>query len=588
MKNCFGILPFRFGAAASEDLTDDQISFYQWIVNCVTHNDAKLSDTADKITLSVSLQEIQEKESITFDKTYNFIQKWIDDVNIVVIDIIKLNNTIVPGRSEVHLSSAIVSLLSEQEASGRDVLFIILRTELPPEREASRLALKLAIQSGKIVYISDDGQVLSNLKKEISFDPQEYSLRRKNIRGNPLDLLQLKMIRRLGHFKRVFGGSSYCVRYFYDGSMCDTEIAQLILEYVDNNYNETEKPILFFHCTVSQWLMEAVTAAAIKLNTLAFEVEEFLNDFTDNLFELLTVPPIIIFPLIDTGKTVESIFKKWKKIIGHFDSKLITILTTRSDNEQDRTRNIEVEGHSLNIQYFLNVKRHLLTVKDTCFFCELDIPYSSHKHEDYAMLTSWDIWEMIEEVGWKPEDNIPFYRAGLPEVPKFPEMLNEHGAWLAYKALCRLTFSIEGFPAQPFAIICPEERGTGLITNYLKVIHDGVTVISIHREAIDYFVDTTKDLQEFKSEIETQKPYWYRQLLSIPPSQPVILLEEFCVSGRTRSALLRLLELFRKKVICHFSLIDFSSLSNSELSDKFFSLYHFPLNQQNLHPVETK
>ena len=75
------------------------------------------------------------------------------------------------------------------------------------------------------------------------------------------------------------------------------------------------------------------------------------------------------------------------------------------------------------------------------------------------MLRTMDMWEMAFAVKTKPEDNVPAYRKQLPAVVRYPELVENNGAWLASKIRQRLAARPSGYPADAI-VVCPDESGS--------------------------------------------------------------------------------------------------------------------------------
>jgi hypothetical protein len=205
--------------------------------------------------------------------------------------------------------------------------------------------------------------------------------------------------------------------------------------------------------------------------------------------------------------------------------------------------------------------------------CRVGIPESNPNEDDYAMLSTADLWQIINESGWKLEEDVPPHRKSLGYVPKFPELVEKHGAWLATKIRLVLDATPHGFPSAPL-IVCPSEVGAIVFTDFLKAIL-GIDAIRIPREIIDAFRVSDESIM---ASIEEKKDLWYRQLSSTSV-QRVIVMDEFNFSGVTRLGLHNLLGHFGKNVLFYFSIVDFDpdrTFLSGVSSYSFYSFDHLP------------
>ena len=187
---------------------------------------------------------------------------------------------------------------------------------------------------------------------------------------------------------------------------------------------------------------------------------------------------------------------------------------------------------------------------------------------------------MVEEVGWKPEDDVPEYRKSQGHVPKFPELVEKNGAWLATKVRLILNTTPHGFPSAPL-VVCPNETGSIVFTDFLKAILK-IDAIRIPREVINSFIEPKNEAIE---EILQKKEIWSHQLNSAALPR-VIVMDEFNFTGGTRLGLSNLLSHFGKSVLWYFSIVDFKPSASASIGIPSYSFYSFDHIQENLNQVE--
>jgi hypothetical protein len=202
--------------------------------------------------------------------------------------------------------------------------------------------------------------------------------------------------------------------------------------------------------------------------------------------------------------------------------------------------------------------------------CQLGLPESEYEDDEFTMVTTYDMWDMADKAGWKAEADAPPYRKPIPLVPDYPKMIEEHGAWLMSKVRQRLEELPGGFPADPL-VVCPQEEGSVVFTNYLTLVLK-VTVVHIPRDVLDIINSGGLGLSENINEWKTSRPPWFVQLSTIS-TEDIIVMDEFNVSGTTRSALTTLLTHFRRQPVCYFSLVDFDPAGSKRLTVPTFTLY---------------
>ncbi|MBI5674422.1 MAG: hypothetical protein HZC48_01175 [Nitrospirae bacterium] len=560
-----GLIPFNFGAAISERLSNDLVQFYKWLAGVVMQEDCELylpSDGSHDITLALNLYEYEEEVSVTFQKIFERFQVWDSNVDVAVFDKTLSADSVVSGPVDVQIAAAIDALIYKAE---KPTLYILLVPELPPEGEMIHRMLEKRIAEGKVVFIDNDGNYLA--EKSLSIDLGQYKIKKADVSNNSLDLLQIKMIRRLGHFKKENQIGKHCVRYFYDGTHCEKELVTLILEYIDKEY-QTQVPLILYYKQFSDWLKNPAIAVAQKIGAECININDFLGN-TAKIQCNYSVAPLILFPLIDTGNTCELILNEWKKK-GFPKPNVLTVLTTRGVGHNSLFQaNGAYDEHK--IRYFLQIERQ--TYIDKCPMCQLEIPGSKFDHEDYAMLTTYDIWEMADKAGWAEEKDVPAYRTGLGLIPDFEKMILQNGAWLARKITERLISHSKNYPAQPLLLVCPDEKGANALADYLGVIK-GMSIIHIPKGVIN----SSKSDDDIAGLLKKcEQDTWCMQLSSASKLQPVVIVEEFCASGKTRRILSKILRHKGLEVLCHFAVFNFDQTNDPTDIDSYV-LYELNMN----------
>lgn len=563
-------MPFRFGAAAPEPLPDKMMEFYRWLAETITGESSRLFEHGSyKIenTIALNFDEFSKNHHIILDKFVERVLSWEGKVNVAIVDIANPPGNFTPGRIEINLAHAIGFIFDSQEII-KPNLFILLLSELPPEGIIDLALLEKHIAGGKVVIIDNQGELLGNQVYLDNFDYDQYKMQLINARQKPLELLRLKMIRRLGHFKRDFKNpNSDCIRYYYDGTDCERELIQLIKDHIINKYHD-KIPLLLYYRETTEWLSRPVMALAETIGAICAHVDEFLAA-PEKYYYDKKINPLIIFPLIDTGKTIESILSRWNQRQELTSPYILSILSSTGSSEIDGYIKLTVNGSEHVISYLLLVDRTKYSQK-ICPMCKLGIPLSKPDKENYLMFTTYDMWEMADQAGWKPETEVPESRKGLNLVPRFPEMIHKNGAWIARNIRNRLAHGIEGFPAMPMLIVCPDERGAKALVGHLEVFQ-WITIVRVPKEAINSCYE--EDIEWVELEKQWKNKEWFFQLANASKNLPVVIVEEFILTGGTRAALRRIVERLKLNVTGHFSLVDFNPVKSASYDKPCYSLY---------------
>lgn len=568
MKN-IGIIAFRFGESRSEPLSQKFIDLYIWVSQVITGDDCQTIHPEDHATIPLDNHTISHSPYSIYHLFFNSKGEWEGKADIIVIDLANPEHGLVRGTALIHLAQAVDAVCKEL---GNPPLFILLLPSLPPPEDRFYVILEHLLSEKKVVLIGD-GEL--NREFDISsqqFAPANYRSKLMQARASPLELLKLRIIRRLGHFfRRDHTGKHYqCVKYYYDGSLCSEELIRLFQQYLEEHYASGNNPKVIYHAPISPWLSKAVLIWAQESGLKCSDADTVQNWETELGQEV--VRPLIIVPCVYSGNTVTDVIGKVVKN-GPLSPRILSVLSTFSTDKEAHIRKLKTQYGTYDINYFLEIKNisydPSTTSHNPCPMCKLRIPESDPNKDDYAMLTTFDMWHMVEEVGFKLEEDVPEYRKSLGNVPKFPELVERNGAWFATKVRLILNMTPQGFPSTPL-IVCPDEIGSIVFTDFLKAILN-IDAIRIPRDVINSYI---RPDDEAIKKIEQQKGLWYQQLASASIPR-VIVMDEFNFSGVTRQGLSNLLDHFGKSVLWYFSIVDFNPSGSASSGMPSYCFYSF-------------
>lgn len=574
----FNVMAFRLGSPTSTPVKLDFLNFYQNVAQSVAGEECRYADTLIPSTIPFDNSLILSQPFQIYQRFIEYVRDWKKWPDVVVID---LTNNVAHGIDRggvlINIAQAIQYTLTPPDAPSDNLpIFTVLLSVLPPEGDLFRHILQPYCERGNVIIISDDGSLFPAAAKPASFISAQYRLSLASVREDPRDRAKVKLIRRLGHFKRTSSTGHYgCVRYSYDGSLCVSELAELLRQRIaDEEYTEDAKPLVTYYCPPSHWLEDTVVAVAIAMELDYYKVEELIATSSPKEKLAHVTSALLVVPMVDSGQTLREALEELAGMPIPLMPKVISILSTRSNNDEQRKRVIRVSGRAIEIEYMIKVDQKTY-LPGNCPMCALEIPPSDYNSDEYTMLTTYDMWDMSDSAGWKGEDDVPSYRPGLPLVPDYPGMIEQHGAWLMSKVRKRLEELPGGFPADPL-VVCPDERGSVIFTNYLTLVLK-VTVVRIPREVINMDRSLEVNFQEYESEWQSLRPQWYVQLTTIS-TEDIIVMDEFNFSGKTRASITVLLSQFGRKPLCYFSLVDFDPNHSKKGVIPSYSLYEFQAN----------
>ena len=238
-----------------------------------------------------------------------------------------------------------------------------------------------------------------------------------------------KLIRRLGHFKmRINGEHIGCRRYFYDAQHCLGELtAELHVRHLDRLGGPGGTPRVLWEKPVSDWLRDSLIMLENRGVSLV-DTRECLGqaeDYREGESGLLVVPAMY------SGRSLARLLEQLT--VRHPKLKLNALSVLSQQGDKDGTRTIMVSEQQWRIPFLLKVEQRTFSPSQ-CLMCKLGLPETEPSPGDEtAMLSTYDMWDMVSESGWKDEEDVPGHRKSLGKVPKLPEIIEQHGAWLASK-----------------------------------------------------------------------------------------------------------------------------------------------------------
>lgn len=561
MKNYYPIV-FRSGESAIQSLSVDLLNFYSWLCEKWLGEKFKLVEGANAQSTPLSNTEMLNHPHRIYPIISDITDAWKDKVNIFILDL----RGSFRGQIIIHLGSAVKNFFANKGSSYTETRFLILLNEMPPDGDAFLAEILDRIKDNSVTIFDTKGNCTNRQHLKVKIHDEDYRLKLIKAEDKPSDLLSIKMIRRLGHFRHeVDGKHESCRRYFYDGSKCTREIAEIIKAEIQKNIQNGKRLLVLYYSPISEWLVDALFSVHMDLQMGIEEIDNAVKN------RLIMPNDIVIFieVMLHTGRSFKHYYSLIKKECAEAKIVPYAILATgiRSDNS---VRKVNVEGVDIDVSCLVKIHQKEYQIGE-CDMCELNLPWSNRKDEDFDMLTSFDFWDLCKEAGFIPEKNIPGNREPLKIVPDFTSVIKNHGSWLVYKI--EKLLQSNGISSDDLVIICPEEDFPLIYDNYIKLILN-VTVIQIPRSVLDNIRSKDGDISELLEMYGNERPLWFQQLESLRTDE-VIILDEFTKSGGTFSALHTLVKHkpFSKHVQKYLPLVDFNP--SSERSESTISLYEF-------------
>ncbi|GEM_PF-5200050 len=571
MNRALSILPFRLGATASMPLGSDSLEFYRSTAEAATDTACEVSPNESALTIPLDISVLSDRPS-DIKSCLGAALAGISTPDIVLLDLANPPSAVERGQFEAQVALALEAAFADWEGRSANPLVILLRPELAPEGDVFRLIADPRIKKHQLVVIGDDGSLLcAESNRPRSFSNDKYRVMLAKLRGDPLELLRLKLIRRLGHFKReIDGRHARCVRFFFDASQAAPEIKQLFVNVLLDEQDLNSPLTVLVDQQWADWIKQPIASACLD-NGVVWDA--ISNDKLPTGLMLQSNRVLLVTPLVDSGTSLRRILGALRSRFPECVVSVFAVLSTEGNEERLGIRVLKGPDLQVSISYLLRVVQRSFGPGE-CPLCSMAIPEDDPMHDEYLMLRSVDFWDMVQEAGVGPERNVPDGRPGKPVVPQFQDVVRDHGAWLVAKVAALIERATER-KAKHLTVVCPaHEDASAALTERLALI-TGASVIPVFRDDIHAIARTTglAANQEW-ARLEAERPDWYRRFQSVLGSE-VVVFDEFIETGATIRGLRKIAAHFGKVVHCVVCLANFRPGIRDELPCPCYPLYEW-------------
>jgi len=556
------VMPFRLGQTTSEPVGEKGIQFYRWLASRILGTDeVSIYGQADLRTIPVD-NKVVVSENYQIQPLYLEQRAKIhDDQSLVIIELTNPFDSIIPGK---FLSNLAMVVAEEGDPRMSGTIFCLLIPEVPPAAEFYRTVLESRIRSGSVIIVGDAGSTLPEQIEE-RFG-QEYNQRLAASRRPPvLERLEMKLIRRRGHFQihNEKGDHVSCKRFYFNGRMCTDEIELLTEEYINEIRSKGENVLLLYEDDAQEWLLGPILALSqrrqVEHNTVSGAIASQATKSD--------LRPLIVTAMVDSGRTIKKLIKTLMETGMFLSPHILAVLTTASTDDVKRLRRIVTKNHGdFDIHYMMTVTRDTFST-DNCEMCKLSIPaILDPEVEQFDMLTSYQMWDMVKEAGLTEEPDVPAYRAGIDLLPAYPLIIEKNAAWVVSKVQQLLQNAAGGYPADP-VIVCPDEIGSSAFCDAMRSIL-GVGVVRVPREVINSHSGNGRD------GAGATYGEWRRKLADAV-SDDLIIMDIFLASGKTLHGLTNLVIEAGGQVHCYLVFNNLNPAISSGFHAPICSLYEW-------------
>ncbi len=469
-------------------------------------------------------------------------------------------------------------------------------------------------------YVFDKNGNFLNPKLEIAADSNLHTLV-NDTSTSALERFQFKLVRKINHFERLDDNShswAACQQFFYEGQNCDEEVFQLLKEELLKMHKEGINPhYIVYHTLYSEWLTRAIESVSNTIGSRSFEDvfthyskkhstegENHLNlagvndirNSDDWISDEEGLEIVFITDLIHTGNTFKEKIKKVSKKFPNAKITCLSALVTDHAYEENKSTNQETDRkfqiNSHVVRYFKKVEQIYIPRSSNgtkCHMCKHNLlPPANIKADILPGLSSYEMWLMSEESGYKIEDYRPRRREDVNRlVPHSLKLFKKNGTLLAIKFEEQLKLA-EIYPNIEIVILFPDETQndyedglpesiektpSGYFAKCLNFYNNKYTYLGIPRKMIKLLEEKNADWDK----VQKQFPKILKQIEDI--DKPIVILDEANFTGKTFRTIADILRNKGKYPVCYFPIFNYDAQrTNDEFkkeydSVKFLNLY---------------
>lgn len=579
----------RLGAAGPENVGSKRRELWKWLAQQLRPDDPEIEDISPSRTLYVSSEDIRDDVAVVGEFVASTAVEYCrgDSVDLLILDVLGNDYQMLTETLMFHLVSSVVTLVLNSVATDA----CILVSAFPPVESSvfwlpfveNRLALA---EIGALIH------VISGTGDHSVFDPglessqvpfrlsQSGRIKRGIKRrqelwsGISVNSVEQKTVRRLGHFKRPSSGPTMCSRYFFDSSLAVDDISSILVGRVRNAISRKkigQPTAVAVHSPMSPWMEEVALIVATGLGRHVKQVVSIQEnlEFKASPTVLAGEPTLLLTDLVFTGKSAQNAVDTLMAANAFVLPSIYSAMTG------GLVHAITWNGTRYSIDSLIRVQPNV-SPQASCRQCNLGLPFTSIRREEYFAVPAYDFWEMADECDWIEERDTPSGSVKFQKTLDVKGIFDKYGDWLSLKIADRIRYL--GF-GDDVVIVCPDEIGSTTILGKLRVrFQNRMTAVTLPRTAIDrsFAILSGVEAGPGRNGLLQNDETWAHQLRHLARRRSsVVLLDEFNASGRTARSMSHLMRLFDVDVRAYLVGLDRAPGSLSELGFPIFSLYEF-------------
>lgn len=556
----------HLGRRGANPISPDRAAFHEELAAVVADTELQPSEPAD-LAEPLSFDELFEQRESIID-----LLRPRQDLPAEAITVVDLSDSTYDLLSGHFLRSLAHGLTQLYKSPDQTVILLLPRV---PRKSMTKMWVDLGAKSQEgSLYVADvEGGVFDRYGDEMYEDNATglAAVINENsdlLRGSAKERFRRLLLQRVGHFTLKHTGEyEMCTRLYYDGSNCIEDLAAVIVEWLRQRFTgkELSSAVLVGHAPDSDWMKEAVNIAGTRLevrDTVLFHDHIATRKGREKPADLSDQMNIVLLDAVVTGgtmrKLVETMTEQWQVPIA--PAGLVAIAG------QSR---VSHRSPKITFDVVKQVRQQQLK-RDDCPRCRVSAAKNSlHLKEPYLRIPTDDMWEMLLDVPWGPEEYGAGKESRYEYIPNFSEAFKKYGGWIAYMYETLMKDRAFG---NEVVIICPDEPGMRELVNSLSArFEERAVAVLVPREDIE-----KAQKGELADNPDDDASDWEEQLdyLSRESKATVVAIDEFNASGSTVEGIKALLDHFRVSLDAYLPFVDWGVKPLKGVD--VFPLYAFP------------
>ena len=545
------VIQCQIGRSASEKISQTQEAFFQWLAS-VAFNNISSDDFIFPQTLPISNDRIQNQPGKTYDDVATHLAQVFDELSfkkslgLLIFDIDIRSYGQLRARAYQMILRAIEDWLGGLDTSPSMILLV---DNIPHQADVVFDNICKISEKVKLIVIDEDG----NSFPDTGIPKIEFCKRLIKAKSNPRLAISKKMVRQLGHFQKDKGAKRLCIRHFYDGQYCATDIANLLFVLLADEMDSSDT--ICYHSKRSPWVQTSVMELQNKINCNIFDFA--LSNDTETLGQYY-----LVLDFVDTGTTVIDAVAKLKRD----PKRIISILAKRSNGDNGNVK-ILSRGDStpLEVEYLIEAEYSRLGFENfDCPLCKIGMPIDAlGELSTLGMLRALDFWEMVLDGCSDQELDPPLHREPNDPVVNLSQALNKYGAFIASKV--RQLIDDKGFSLDCVLVFPQGETVAAQFAMHLFYLSNE-NHLMLPREAIEDSIAGNFDHSKYSHHD------WYINLQS-DTIEDCIVVDDILITGKSMFGMGNIIAELGKNVVAYIPIVQLGSSRVSLLKDNVYPLY---------------